>query len=383
MKKIARFLSFLFVSAISLTSCSLNKAGYSVFMFKLTGNPYGEALYKGYQKVFEEAKLPYFNKTPSEASVAEQIKLIETFIMQGVKSITVSAAGKTGYDNVLKQAHDEGIKVVSVDSPISPKYRVTHIDQCDPNDVGKWLARAAILISLGEEYPYTLIDEEKTTLEQYCIEKCQAYQGEKKNFAFLSSTTDSPSQNEWIKYTSAELKQTSYQNVVKQQDEFMVKYGKDEMTESTIQANALIESGNYDVIIAPTTVGMAAAGEALKTSTSPNAERMKLTGLGMPSEMHGYMPSASDSSSFIRNKPCPYMAIWRVDLFGEIAAAATIAAMNNKFDGTVGSTFEYFDEQGKPKTFTCIESDDGGTKVISLNPYAFHKDNIAKWKDVF
>lgn len=383
MKKVVKLFPILLAGAISLTSCSLNKAGHSAFMFKSTGIPYGDTLYGGFEKVFNKAGLPCFSRSPSEASVAEQIKMIETFIMQRVKSITVSAVGQTGYDNVLKTAHDEGIKVVSVDSPISPKYRLTHIDQCDANEVGKWLARAAILISLGEEYPYTLIDEGKTTLEQYTIDKCLTYSGNKKNFAFLSSTSDAPAQNDWIKYTSMELKKNDYKNVVKEQENFMIKYGKDEMTESTIQANSLIESGEYDVIIAPTTVGMAASAEALKTSSSPNADHMKLTGLGLPSEMHGYMPNETNVNSFIRNKPCPYMALWRVDLFGEIAAAATISAMNDTFDGTVGSTFNYFDEQGKPKIFTSIKSDDGGTKVIALNPYAFHKDNISYWKGKF
>ena len=46
------------------------------------------------------------------------------------------------------------------------------------------------------------------------------------------------------------------------------KYGDDEATKSTTQAQAFLAENNVDAIISPTTVGIAAAGEVLTQAKS-------------------------------------------------------------------------------------------------------------------
>jgi len=390
-------LGALVVTTAALCSCDINKSGQYAYMFKLTGNHYGKVLRSGFFEFCENNNLAHFEKTPAEANVGDQIQMIETLILQNVKAITVSAAGTTGYDNVLKQANDKGIKVVSVDSPISPKYRVTHIDHVRPDAAGQWLARASILISHRVSYPatwldnnpgkslkdYILSDEGKKALTEDCPEKFKG----KKKFGYISSTQDSPSQNEWMQYCTEELKQDVYKDYVDTSSEFEIKYGNDEPIESKKCANAFIENKSVDVIIAPTSVAMAAAGQALKQYNDGKSEEkktpIKLTGLGMPSEMWDYMPKNKEEegkevAEF--DAECPYMCLWDVKEFGAIAGAATLAAVNGEFDGRLDSkpSFTY-----KGKTYTAIQSPaDTGTKVIALEPEPFHKGNIHHFKEI-
>lgn len=385
-------LGALLVTTAALCSCDINRSGQYAYMFKLTGNHYGEVLRSGFFEFCEQNNLGHFEKTPAEANVGDQIQMIETLILQNVKAITVSAAGTTGYDNVLKQANDKGIKVVSVDSPISPKYRVTHIDHVKPDAAGEWLARASILIAHRIPYPVDWLEEDKTrTLKDYITgpgkekldeaiakEKSEKGKYEKKKFGYISSTQDSPSQNEWMSYCTKELKESCYDEYVNKDKEFEIKYGNDEPIESKKCANAFIETKSVDVIIAPTSVAMAAAGQALKQAGQKD---IKLTGLGMPSEMWDYMPKkkaeeGEDVAEF--DAVCPYMCLWDVKEFGAVAGAATLAAVNGTFDGKAGSKFT--DRNGK--IHEAINSDDGGTKVIALDPEPFHRDNIHHFKDI-
>ena len=47
-----------------------------------------------------------------------------------------------------------------------------------------------------------------------------------------------------------------------------IKYGNDEPNESTTQANAFVAENKVDIIISPTTIGLAAAGQVLKSNSS-------------------------------------------------------------------------------------------------------------------
>ena len=119
------------------------------------------------------------------------------------------------------------------------------------------------------------------------------------------------------------------------------------MTESTTQAQAFIAENSVDCIISPTTVGIAAAGQALKSSNS----EIKLTGLGIPSEMQSFMPKSADEDAF--DYVCPYMMLWDVihlDAFRDYEAT----------------------------TYEAYRSGDG-TAVLAGDPFVFDKSNMAEW----
>lgn len=355
------------VMSASLSGCNIGVSGElkgaDVFMFKTTGSAFGDLMYDGFSKVISESGGNPVYKSPSESAVYAQVEMLDTLITQKVGSITISTIGTTGYDEVFKRAEAAGIKIISVDSAASPYLRTTHIDQTDPAVTGRDLVRAAVLIALRIDYPE---DGDMGTAVQNALNE---YSGEPLRFGILSAAVDTPIQNKWIECMRQEFDNEMYSGKVDRNLE--VKYGNDDPNESRRQADAFIAENAVDVIISPTTVGLLAAGEALRSAGS----QIKLTGLGLPSEMKDYMPTSQEEDAF--SYVCPYMLLWNVEELGEIAAAATLAAKSGHYDGRIGSSFFFND-----KLYETISSDDGGTRVIALEPYIFYKGNIADWVDI-
>ena len=65
-------------------------AGKHVFMFKSTGNTFGDLMYQGFKQYMESQGQQTVYKSPSETTVEAQVKLIEELIIQKVASITIS-----------------------------------------------------------------------------------------------------------------------------------------------------------------------------------------------------------------------------------------------------------------------------------------------------
>ncbi|NLZ52511.1 MAG: substrate-binding domain-containing protein [Thermoanaerobacteraceae bacterium] len=341
--------------------------GKNVFMFKSTGNTFGDLMFEGFEEVMKKAGKEAVYKSPAETTVAAQVQLIDEMITQKVASITISTNGDTGYDEVLAKAKAAGIKVVSVDSKLNDSLRITHIDPTSQEGIGRSLIQCATLIALGKEYPTD------GDLEGATKAALESYSGPELKFGVLSASIDTPVQNGWIAKMEEELKKDMYAGKVS--PDLDKKYGNDDPTESTTQAQAFIAENKVDVIISPTTVGMAAAGQALKSANS----KIKLTGLGLPSEMQTFMPSSDSDNSF--DFVCPYMMLWDVVDLGRVAAGATLAAMEGKFDGSVGSKFS-LDAFGEypAREFEAIQHPaDNGSLIYEGDPYVFHKGNMKEW----
>ena len=347
-----------------LSACNIGSSGElkgaHIFMFKNTGNAFGDLMYKGFSKVVSESGERAVYKCPAEPSVALQVEMLDTLITQKVASITVSTAGETGYEEVFKRAEKNGIKIISVDSSASPDYRTTHIEQTNPNQIGTYLIQSAVLIALGIDY------KKDMDMETAVKEQLEKYSGKPLKFGVLTAAVDTPVQNLWIDCMKEELEKSVYNGKVEKKLD--IKYGNDDPTESTTQANAFVAENKVDVIISPTTIGMASAGQVLKTSSV----KIKLTGLGLPSEMQGFMPKSADDNAF--DYVCPYMMLWNVEELGEVAAAAVLSASKGDYDGKEGSVFTY-----KDKKYETVKSPDGGTRVIALEPYIFYKENMKDW----
>lgn len=337
--------------------------GAHVFMFKATGSAYGDLMYRGFSEYMEEHGEKVVFKSPSEATVVAQIEMLDTLIIQKVKSITISSCGITGYDQVFKKAREAGIRVISSDCPVAPNNRITHVDSCSTEAIGSSLIQTATLIALEIRYP---LDGD---LEKATREALEIYSGKELKFGVLSAAVDTASQNEWIDKMRLELTKDMYKGKVN--PELEVQYGNDEIVTSAEKTNAFVNNDNVDVIISPTTIGIKAAGQVLLTSGS----RIKLTGLGLPSEMQAYMPKCESDNEF--DYPCPYMLLWDVISLGRVSAAVTLSTCNGEYNGQLGETITY-----NGKAYSTIEADDGGTKIISLDPYVFYKGNIKDWKDL-
>lgn len=147
-----------------------------------------------------------------------------------------------------------------------------------------------------------------------------------------------------------------------------VAYGDDLRDKSVSEAEGLLQSfPNLKVIIAPTTVGIAAAGKVL--TDKGLVGKVFLTGLGLPSEM----------ASYIQNGACPYMFLWNPIDVGYLGSWVATGLVQKKITGKVGEKFK----AGRLGDYTITKAPDGGTEVLLGPPFKFDKANIEDWKKVY
>ena len=145
-----------------------------------------------------------------------------------------------------------------------------------------------------------------------------------------------------------------------------VAYGDDEPQKSTDQTQALLSKyPDLKVICAPTTVGIAAAAKVLQDTGSS----VKLTGLGLPSEMVEYI-GEDDAHS------CPYMFLWNMIDLGNLAGYSSVALVNGDTTGAVGEKFT----AGNMGEFEVVDVD-GASQIILGNPFKFDASNVQEWAD--
>ncbi len=313
-----------------------NGGTYAIIV-KSAGNPYNEKEAEGFVQAIEEIGGTAIVQQPETATADAQISVIQSLISQGVDSIAIAGNDMNALQAALEEAAAAGIKVCSIDSSVNPESRLTHVNQAGTIEIGQCLMDAVYDITGGEG-----------------------------QWAILSATSQATNQNSWIeamktimdgdeKYSKLELVE--------------VAYGDDEPQKSTDQTQALL--ANYPdlkVICAPTTVGIAAAAKVLQDQGSS----VKLTGLGLPSEMAEYIGD-DDAHS------CPYMFLWNPIDIGRLGAYTSVALANGDITGAAGDTYT----AGDLGDYTIVEAGDGGTEVILGPPYRFDPSNIEEWKTVY
>ena len=290
-----------------------------------SGNPYAEKEADGFKQVIEAAGGECIIKSPEKATADAQIPLIQSLISQEVDAIAIASNDVNALTACLQDAMDEGIKILSLDSNVVPEARQTFVNQAGVTEIGQALADAVYDISSGS--------------------------GE---FAILSASSQSANQNSWIDAMKAVMEDDKYKDL----DLVEVAYGDDEPQKSTDQTQALLSKyPDLKVICSPTTVGINAAAKVIQDSESS----VKLTGLGLPSEMSAYIGDPED--------------------VGKLSAYTAIALVDGTITGAVGDTFDAGDMENSP--YTIQECSDGGSEIILGPPYRFDPSNIDEWKDVY
>jgi len=187
-------------------------------------------------------------------------------------------------------------------------------------------------------------------------------------FAVLSATSTATNQNSWI----AAMKQIIDGDSKYSKLEWVeTVYGDDESQKSTDQAESLMTNyPDLKCICCPTTVGILACAQAVKTAGSS----IKVAGLGLPSEMNGYVGDGL---------PCPYMYLWNPIDVGGTAAYAIKAFIDAKTTGAEGETFTA--DNGNSYTVLAPDETVGvySTQIIVGPPFEFTADNIAEWAKVY
>jgi len=304
-------------------------------VYKQTGNPFFDAAVRGFEEAQAELGFEMMHNGPADSSNEGQIQIIEGYIQQGVDAIAVSANDAAGLVNVLKSAMDQGIKVISWDSKVNAEGRMLNIDPSVAENIGR-----------------------------VQVEEISKQIGGAGQIAVLSAGATMDNQNTWIEYMKKELEKDEYKDI----ELVTVVYGDDLTDKSYQEMQGLINSyPDLKDVISPTTVGVAAAAVCIQDNGLTG--QIKLTGLGLPSEMADY----------IRDGVCEGMYLWNPIDLGYCAAYATMALVNGDIEGKVGETFD----AGRLGPQEIFDAGDGGVFSIVGDPFCFTADNIDFWKDVY
>lgn len=325
-------------SAAADTAAPAANAGGTTYALvtKSAGNPFMERMASGFQEAIEAQGGTVVIQNPEAATPDAQISVIQSLISQGVSSIAVDGNDANALTAVLTEASNAGIKILTLDSDVAPDTRTVYCNQAGVSQIGETLMEAVYDLTGGEG-----------------------------DWAILSATSQATNQNAWIdamkKLMESDSKYAKL-NLVE------VAYGDDEPQKSTDQTQALLQNyPDLKVICAPTTVGIAAAAKVLQDQKSS----VKLTGLGLPSEMAEYIGD-DDAHS------CPYMYLWNPIDLGRLAGYTSVALVDGTITGAAGDKFT----AGELGDYT-IEEIDGSTQIILGPPFKFDPSNIDEWKTVY
>jgi rhamnose transport system substrate-binding protein len=233
---------------------------------KALGIGFFEAANKGAQEAAKElGDVEVIYTGPTTTTAEGQIEVINSLIAQKVDAIAVSANDTNALVPALKKAMDRGIKVISWDSGVAPEGRSMHLNPSSNPLIGNMIIKLA-----ADNLP------------------------EGGDVAVLSATATSTNQNVWIEEMTKVLPNYKGINVV------ATVYGDDLADKSYRETQGLIQSHpNLKAIIAPTSVGIVAAAQAV--TDAGKVGQINVTGLGLPSEMAGHVKSGASKSFAIWN----------------------------------------------------------------------------------
>jgi rhamnose transport system substrate-binding protein len=230
---------------------------------------------------------------------------------------------------VGKKALQRGIKVISFDSGVAPEGRIMHLNPSNNQLIGA-----------------------------KCVQMMAKTLKNEGEVAILSATAQATNQNIWIEEMKKQLKDFPGLNLT------TTVYGDDLADKSYREANGLLSSSpNVKVIVAPTTVGVLAASQAVKDAGKIG--EVFVTGLGLPSEMAGAIKSGATKE----------FAIWNPIDLGYSATQIAYRLVKGDTDGAPGSEIEA-GRMGK------IKVGDNGEAAMA-DPFVYNSSNIDEFSKIF
>lgn len=258
-----------------------------------------------------------------------QIEFMTNAVTQNVDAIMVSNNAGDELAPSAVSAGEAGIPVVSWDSPIpSAEGESVFIAQVDFDETGQVMADMARSI-LGDDGG---------------------------QFAILSATPEAANQNAWIAAMEEVIQGDEYANL----ELVDTVYGNDVFEDSVNQALALVDQHpDLQLIMAPTTVGIVAAAQAM--TQEGLCDEVKVSGLGLPDEM----------AEFTLSGCAPEFALWSFVDLGYLAYYTAYGIATGQIEAVEGQQFT----AGRMGDYT-IEADptrDAGLRVL-MGPFTVYDE---------
>ena len=294
------------------------------FLPKDVVNNYFVTAAKGGQEAADELGGQFQQVGSDQPSPTEQVTYIQTLTQQAVDAIVVSANDPDALAPALQEARAQGITVVSYDSDVAPDARQAFVNQSSTELIG----RSQVEV----------------------MGRLLGCEGE---IAILSAFSTSTNQNAWIAFMEDELSKPGYENM----ELVTIEYGDDDPQKS-YDATVELLTAYPDLrgIISPTTIGIAAAAQALEAEG--RAGDIQLTGLGLPNEMRAY----------VENGTVAEFALWNPIDLGYLAYYTANAIVNGEITGAEGETFT----AGRLGSYTV----GAGGEIVLGPPFVFTAENI-------
>ena len=304
---------------------------------KSEGNPYFETIVRGFSAVIESQGGTPVVRAPSQATAEGQITIINNLIADRVSLIAIATNSESATAPALLRAMEQGIPVLSFDSAAAPASRVLHINQADAYRIARALMDAAEEITGGAG-----------------------------QIAIMSTTNQAHNQNTWIAGMRALMEAREYPgltlvNIVYGEDDYQITYEKTQVLIDTYPELA--------VIIAPTAAGIPAVAACITDNGA--SDRIKVTGLGMPSQMAQFIG---------HDRVCPYMFLWDLEELGKLTAYVAIALVNGSITGEVGETLQ---ANGSSDYVITRDAFGGSEIVLQAEPVRFDESNIDYWMNIY
>jgi rhamnose transport system substrate-binding protein len=253
------------------------------FIPKNTGNPYFDGIAQGLNDACKELGCEVNVTGPAVAEPTSQISFIKDEVQRGAKVIVLAANSPDALNATLDEAKAKGVHIITVDSDLTgnESHREVGVFATDFSKMGEFL-----LDLIGGHI---------------------GYEGK---FAILSATTDAPNQTAWIKSINEIVKQPKYAKMQLVDTVF----GDDKDQKSVTEAEGLLTKyPDLKGILAPTTVGVAAAAKVVESRKV--FDRVKVTGLGTPNQMR----------RFVNDGVVPNFALWSPPDMGVVCAHVGVA----------------------------------------------------------
>jgi rhamnose transport system substrate-binding protein len=297
---------------------------------KALGIGFFDAANKGAQEAAKElGDVDIIYTGPTDTTAEGQIEVINSLIAQKVDAIAISANDRDALVPVLKKAMDRGITVISWDSGVAPEGRMMHLNPSSNALIGNMCVKMA-----ADNLPNG------------------------GDVAILSAAATATNQNTWIEEMKKVLPNYKGINIV------TTVYGDDKTDKSYTEAQGLMKAyPNLKAIIAPTSVGIVAAAQAVEDAGMTG--KINVTGLGLPSEMAGHVKAGSSKS----------FAIWNPIDLGYAATMISYNILTGKAKAGPGAEIP----MGRMGTVKLDDKSEGAM----ADPFVYDAKNVAEFAKIF
>lgn len=266
--KFFKILTGVALSTLILAACNSEDAGKKadkdpsdvevVFIPKMTGNAFFESGNDGAQEMAEKIGFNVKYDGAPEGTVANQVQIINSAVNSGADAIAISSVSSDGLNQALQKALDAGIKVVTWDSDVDPKYRSVYINQGTPDILG------SMLVDMAAGQLDNPDDAQKV--------------------AWFYSSPTVPDQNSWVEYANKYMKEKypKWEVVTTQ-------FGEGNEQKSLQVGESILDTyQDIDIIICPDSTALPAMAQAAQNKGLDKNEVI-ITGFASPNSMRQYI----------------------------------------------------------------------------------------------